>query len=383
MLTGANTFEIYDNDGPSPACNIGANGGTVTVRGQTFSVLDLSGEQVQISGGAFPSGLIPGEHITIAGSNDSCWNRTWAYHFSYTSTNAAVRPFPAGLSGTGGTINVVSWNTYNAAYDERAGADVRVESAVTHSLYAASTGMLAGIRFYTYDSQTEFNDRNGRLPTPSGGFENQPNASPHSNRPRDLQRRWWTMGIAASLLRRLEPFMLTAIEPAPNFGNDVIGTAVRSGAAGKALYIENFSEVPRTITVDHTLYQTGPCPISLYRHAFPQTTTDRLSGGESQSFTLSGGEAMALLYHSGFFSYTQPVRFYFTLPLGASKAAIRYIYGYSGLLEEYGSAAECAGGNCTLYWDVRLNDVYYRYEYMDNSNRILAASDIHCYGACN
>lgn len=373
--------EIFrSRTGDIPGCTLANQPTTVTIRGLTYNVVSPSGP-----GSAWgvstplPPDLTPGEHVTVSGNVPAC-NVTIAF-YSYTSTTGFyTMPFANSTTTTGTAIVNDSEGAPNPLTDLIINM-ARPNLFQPDGMYGAASG-LAGYREYQYQNVT--ND-NGSWP--NNGVDLQTTPLPYYNSPTLVQRQaWWALSQMNSLITRLAPFYLQTYQPSPNYGVFLsadpfspagVQSAVMASTNGKALTVVNFSESPNTVSIDLTKYQTGSNPISVYRLWWPALQTDLLTGVQGTvSETLPPGGVTVFVAHSGPSSYVQAVPYRFNFPPNATKAALRYGYGYAGPLAEYRAGVLCSASPCIVNLDPSLNDIYYQIDYLDDNNVRVSGGDI-------
>jgi len=162
--------------------------------------------------------------------------------------------------------------------------DVTVAAQV---MYAAARGM-AGVRCYSFDSKM-WKDGRAR-------GEGQTGADPLETG----TNRWAGMAAAFNLVAQLEPYLLGKPIAPPPLGEDFV-TAARQTDDGRLVMAVNFSETPRSATVDLSRYQySGPAGRPIVRHRLHGATiaTERADMTGRGTVEFQPGEAVVWLLRS-------------------------------------------------------------------------------------
>jgi len=382
--TGKSTLQVFSPSGGIPGCAQSGALGTLTIRGVAYAIITF-GTPIVLSTNA-PTDLAPGELLTTSGVGGSGCNVTeaflgYGYNQSGTPIYTGILLAPlANSSGTGGTLITYSGQgTFDALHDYNQNSGARLEGFSAELLFAAGEGYV-GMRIYqSTDVLTLLNQWDTYWPN-DGQFI-QVNPEPYTNQPLDLQQRWWSGAPGLALLKRLASFYLQQLGPSPWIAPGppyIVTTLETSSAYGNILNVWNASEIQQTVSVPLGTYcQVGTNPISVYEVDYPHSTTNLLTGVQTNyTLTMNPGEIDVFACHAGAASFVQPVSFAFTAPAGTSATAIQVVYGnYKGPLSSYARSASGSSSPIILNLDSGWSDVWFRFQYLNSSNVVIGSSD--------
>ncbi len=389
---GSGGQEVYSWSPGNFSCSASTTTtGTISIRGVTYNY-NLAASGLQSSVGLIgvatniPLNLAPGEHVIISGNAQSCWNGTWAFDDYRTDQGVnwfEVAPF-ANSTGTGGTVKINDdHGFFDPLQDFSNGIMNKPEAIGPAMVYAAGLGY-AAYRNYAYQPLSTSQSQERKSLWPFGGTDYQTQASPYVRANLDTQKRWWANAQATALVTRIAPFNFGSYLPSPNlsvvsqYPLTWVQCTAHAASAGNILSCTNFSEISQSITIDHTKYQISSFPISQYRIIYPGLHTDLLTGLQTTTtYTLAAGESVILLYHSSTSSYVVPATIAGDPPSGATQMFVQYAYVYPNSLPDDGFSVACGSVTlCVINLDQGLGNVYARWTYLDNTNRVLATSDL-------
>jgi hypothetical protein len=341
-----------------------------------------------------PADLTPGELVTIAGTTTNpanCANGTFAFgSFAQISptlglNNIVVYQLANSSGATGGTAVINSdYGTFDPLQDYPEYPQ-RKESYSAQLVHLAGQGM-SGARLYA-GTGTTLAVSNWKLTSwPENATEIQSSPFPLPVLAVDYNDIWHALAPGLNLINRLKGFFLDQSVSSPWIAPGeptIVSTLSTSSTYGNVMTVWSTSEIPQTVSVPLGAFcQIGANPISVYRMAYPHSTTDRLTGVQTNySFAMEAGEMAVFACHNSAASFVQNQSFSFTLPSGATKAVFQFINGnYPEALAGYTRAVTCTSSPCTIALDTGWSDTHYLMSYLDANNNVVAAdgaSDYH------
>ena len=354
-----------------------------------------------------PVDLGPGEHFTV---NSSTSGTLRGQNYALSSNSCANGTYPVAIgpgkgclsracmalgkylgAGTGGTIQMHTGEfgeggqSLYAPYDQVATVN-RLGRAQLETMAALADGW-AGARTYTWASLYP-----DLVAQPGDGFDMQNGLSPYPYVDIYRQRRFWGTSAGFRLAKRLTPDAFQSRIASPDliaYAGDPVPWLTTGAYCNEAVYgtcgagdsklviISNTSDYQQSFNLDHTQYQSGTNPISVYRLGYPDFYTQLLTGLQStQAITLQAGETMALIYHNSGASNVTQTAVKLTPPASGSptQAVVRQIYVFPDPLQEAGSASAttCAiPGTCLVPLDNSFGNAYVQITYLNASNVVL------------
>lgn len=384
--TGTSTVRLFAPI--ATGCASSGAFGTATIRNVPYTI--IGGYSQVIMSTSLPADLIPGELVTISGAGASCANATWAFvgwasyppsaEISGPYTNISISPLANSSGGSGGTVLFNSdQGAFNPLYDYAAPYSHRLEAYAPQLLYSAGLGFSI---FRIYQAGDVANSLGGwkvYWPNDGNGYQAAPTVD--ANAALDLQQRWWAGAPALNLLK-IHPSLFLQnvsanpwIAPGPPY---VVAAAQTSATYGNSLTVWNASEILQQVSIPlGTFCQIGTNPISVYEIDWPHSTTNLLTGAQTNySLTMNPGEVDVFACHAGTTSFVQAVPFTFFPPAGTATTSIQVVYGnYNQPLASYSRSVSGSGSPITLNLDTGWSDVWFRFQYLNSSNAVIGSSD--------
>jgi hypothetical protein len=180
----------------------------------------------------------------------------------------------------------VAGDHFQPGLDEGIPYAVPTTNISDQALYAAISGA-SGVRMYSVDFW--WKTERSRAPLGAGGL--QTGASPYGAG----SDRWHAISAAYNILGKLEPYLLQPQTNAISLGTD-FSTGARNSADSRLLMAINWSQEPRTVTVDLSPYQLpGVKKIMRHRVLGATSSVDMLSSANQDTITFQPGEFIAWL----------------------------------------------------------------------------------------
>lgn len=190
--------------------------------------------------------------------------------------------------------------------------------------------------------------------------------------------RWNASTLGFKSIGRLEPYLLQPLCNAPGLGSRV-HTGARCGSNGTLVIAISDSESPNTVSFAFGSYNNGSAPIMRYRFingAFLEA--DALAANATNDIFAAGpGDTDLWVFAAANAASGQPVLSARLAHIpNATKISIRYNYVQGNLDLPSSTVVSCGVTPCVVPTDPAIGKVYYRIQYLNSNNAVLATSDV-------
>lgn len=184
-----------------------------------------------------------------------------------------------------------------------------------------------------------------------------------------------SVGRAFRLIKRFEKYALSPNISPIDLGPDmVVGAKERTGE-GRLLIITNYSDIPRTETIDITGLKYG-LTNAVYSLRYNNLSFTTLADGASYTGTWQSGETKVL-----FFPATAREGAFQTAIIKVDPASVSggssVVLSGNHIWSDYigASPVDCGTtGQCSVPWDPALGDFFYRYQILNSSGAVISES---------
>ena len=241
---------------------------------------------------------------------------------------------------------------------------------IGESMTAAALGV-AGLRQYYADPFTP-TQRSTLFPVGSlMASAMRYDASNYEPGERFATESWEANGLANALLTQvLAPYLLATAQSSPGYGRNIV-TAVRRGSDALLFLLVNTTDIPQTLALDLSPYQSGR-PMARYDLTYNQLQTTQIADTSGETLTIPRGGAVAYLVPFGSApGILQAATVTPTLPGGATSAVVNHTYVYSGHLAHHTGGVACTP-SCTVRIDPRLGEAWAQVTYLDSGGAVVS-----------
>ncbi len=330
-----------------------------------------------------------GQQFTVSGNSQANFNSNT---FVYDSENVSVattgdnyfRQIPS-LSGSGGTVTIVADNFYvrgrngEEQNDNQIGWNFStvIEAAMLRAagtrLYKDTSSFSAWSSSYGFGGQWGLN----RIFQDTSAQSVQLFSNPHWENYNSVPS-WHSTSLANMLIQRLGKYYLQPALNSPDYG-PAFEACAHGGSYGNMLMVSNFTDGPQVRTINLTPYlEAGQQIVKMYVNPLGMWTVTSLNAGtSSDTVTFDANGVVVYLFPVAYASELEVPIIGVSLAdvSGATKLSVRFGYDRY-LLDSSANMFGCASVPCSLPADRNIGAIYYRVIFTDNTNKVLATSDV-------
>jgi len=360
--------------------NCGSSGGGGVLCGDTFTYTGSADSNVNRHAC---------QYFTILGNSNASFNsNTFVYeceNISTASTGANwYRQIPS-LSGSGGTATIVADNFYvrgrngESYNDNQIGWNFStvIEAAMLRAagtrLYKDTASFPAWSPTFGFGGQWTLQ----RMFQSTDGQDLQLFSNPHWENMNSVPS-WHSTSLANLLLERIQKYLLQPALNSPDYG-PAFEACARSGSYGNMLMVSNFTDGQQVRTISLTPYlEAGQQIVKMYVNPLGVWTVSSLSAGtSSDTVTFDANGVVVYLFPVAYAGELDVPMISVNLTDVSTATKVAARFGYDRyLLDSSANVFGCASLPCSLPADRNIGTIYYRLIFTDNSNKVLATTDV-------
>ncbi len=203
-----------------------------------------------------------------------------------------MTPLSIGQPGVGGAASLIADNYYHPGVSTMVQTGTSPDLTAANIMYAAEMGA-AGVRVYMFGDDA---NQDQSLNSCFVNCTTHINANPIYNGPQ-AQAIWLGLSNAFNLIDEIEPFLLQAQLPAPNYGPTMV-TAARTSTYGTMLLMTEFANTPQVVNVDLSAYNPSGGAGTMYTMNGEELSQQSVSGTSAQ-VTFGPTETVAFTFPPG------------------------------------------------------------------------------------